>query len=60
MPGWLTSFTRYNPLSALADASRALINGSAAMHAVLFVLAWSTGLTVLTAPLAMAQFRRRT
>ena len=29
MPGWLQAFTDVNPLSNLADAARALINGRA-------------------------------
>ncbi|MER5638521.1 ABC transporter permease [Kitasatospora sp. NPDC002227] len=60
MPGWLQSFTKYNPLSALADACRALINGGALTHSVLIVLIWSVGITAITAPLAVARFRKRT
>ncbi|MFC4500611.1 MULTISPECIES: ABC transporter permease [Streptomyces] len=60
MPGWLGSFTRFNPLSALADACRNLINDRSAGHSVLIVLAWSVGITAVTAPLAVARFRRRT
>jgi oleandomycin transport system permease protein len=59
MPGWLQSFTKVNPLSALADASRALINGGPVLHSALLVLAWSVGLTVVFAPLAVARFRKR-
>ncbi|MFE7835841.1 ABC transporter permease [Streptomyces sp. NPDC057474] len=60
MPGWLESFTRFNPLSALADACRNLINDRPAGHSVLIVLAWSVGITLVTAPLAVARFRKRT
>ncbi|SEF57011.1 oleandomycin transport system permease protein [Actinacidiphila yanglinensis] len=60
MPGWLESFTKFNPLSNLADASRALINGGAVAHSVWMVVAWSVGITVVTAPLAVARFRKRT
>ncbi|MGW3460276.1 ABC transporter permease [Streptomyces olivaceoviridis] len=60
MPDWLVSFTRVNPLSALADACRALINDKPAGNAVLVVLAWSFCLTAVCAPLAIAQFRKRT
>lgn len=60
MPGWLQAFTKYNPLSALADASRALINGGEVLHPALKVLAWSVGLTAVFAPLAVARFRKRT
>ncbi|MDX3850978.1 ABC transporter permease [Streptomyces sp. AK02-01A] len=60
MPDWLVSFTRYNPLSALADACRELINEKPAGHSVLVVLIWSCGITVVAAPLALARFRKRT
>ncbi|AUY52010.1 ABC transporter permease [Streptomyces sp. CB01881] len=61
MPGWLQSFTKVNPLSALADACRALLNGEGAVaHPVLIVLGWSVGITAVFAPLAVARFRKRT
>ncbi|MFF3762570.1 ABC transporter permease [Streptomyces sp. NPDC001922] len=61
MPGWLQSFTDYNPLSQLADAARALMNGQGAVaHPVTVTLAWAVGITVVTAPLAVAKFRKRT
>ncbi|MFF2039116.1 ABC transporter permease [Kitasatospora sp. NPDC058170] len=61
MPGWLQSFTKINPLSALADACRALLNGQGAVaHPVLIVLGWSVGITAVFAPLAVARFRKRT
>ncbi|MEU6235087.1 ABC transporter permease [Kitasatospora sp. NPDC047058] len=61
MPGWLQSFTKVNPLSALADACRALFNGEGAVaHPVLIVLGWSIGITAVFAPLAVARFRKRT
>ncbi|MDY0814996.1 ABC transporter permease [Kitasatospora purpeofusca] len=61
MPGWLQAFTKVNPLSALADACRALMNGQGAVaHPVLIVLAWSVGITAVFAPLAVARFRKRT
>ena len=60
MPGWLHAFTRVNPLSALADSSRALINGGPVLHPALEVLAWSVGLTAVFAPLAVAKYKKRT
>ncbi|MFB6891844.1 ABC transporter permease [Kitasatospora sp. NPDC056327] len=61
MPGWLQSFTEVNPLSALADACRALMNGQGAVaHPTMIVLAWSVGITAVFAPLAVARFRKRT
>ncbi|MEV8093425.1 ABC transporter permease [Kitasatospora sp. NPDC085879] len=60
MPGWLQAFTEYNPLSALADACRSLINGGPLTHSVTIVLVWSVAITAITAPLAVARFRKRT
>ncbi|GAA2741260.1 ABC transporter permease [Kitasatospora cinereorecta] len=60
MPGWLQAFTKYNPLSALADACRSLINGGPLAHSVTVVLIWSVAVTAVFAPLAVARFRKRT
>ncbi|MFE2428351.1 ABC transporter permease [Streptomyces sp. NPDC059373] len=60
MPGWLQSFTEVNPLSNLADASRNLINGGPVAHSVWLTLAWAAGITLITAPLAVARFRKKT
>ncbi len=60
MPGWLQGFTRVNPMSALADAGRNLLNGGPLTHSIVMVLAWSIGLTAVFAPLAVARFRKRT
>ncbi|MFC5724050.1 ABC transporter permease [Streptomyces gamaensis] len=60
MPGWLEAFTKYNPLSNLADAARHLINGGPLGHSVWMTLAWAVGITVVTAPLAVKRFRDKT
>ncbi|MGW1198903.1 ABC transporter permease [Streptomyces sp. NPDC002536] len=60
MPGWLKAFADYNPLANLADASRNFINGGPVAHSVWMVLAWSVGITAVTAPLAVAKFRKKT
>ncbi|MDT0452077.1 ABC transporter permease [Streptomyces hesseae] len=60
MPGWLESFTQYNPLSNLADASRNLINGGPVAHSVWMTLAWAAAITLVTAPLAVSKFRSKT
>ncbi|MGW4161790.1 ABC transporter permease [Streptomyces sp. NPDC004788] len=60
MPGWLQSFTDYNPLSNLADAARGLINGGPVAHSVWMTLGWAVAITVITAPLAVAKFRKKT
>ncbi|MFI2779975.1 ABC transporter permease [Streptomyces sp. ALB3] len=60
MPGWLQSFTDYNPLSNLADAARGLISGGPVAHSAGMTLAWAAAITLITAPLAVAKFRRKT
>ncbi|MFG2528941.1 ABC transporter permease [Streptomyces sp. NPDC048516] len=61
MPGWLEGFTKVNPLSNLADASRALINGHGAVtHPTLITLGWAVAITAVTMPLAVAKFRKKT
>lgn len=60
MPGWLRTFTDYNPLSNLADAARGLMLGGPVAHSVWTTLAWAVGITVVTAPLAVSKFRKKT
>ncbi|MGW0749477.1 ABC transporter permease [Streptomyces sp. NPDC002587] len=59
MPGWLQTFTDYNPLSNLADAARALINGMPLGNSVWMTLAWSLAITAVTMPLAVRKFRQK-
>ncbi|MEV7444667.1 ABC transporter permease [Streptomyces sp. NPDC056257] len=60
MPGWLQAFTDYNPLSNLADAARALINGTPVGDSVWMTLVWSLAITAVTMPLAVRKFRQKT
>ncbi|MFJ9677222.1 ABC transporter permease [Streptomyces sp. NPDC101194] len=60
MPGWLQAFTDYNPLSNLADAARGLMIGGPVAHSVWLTLGWAVVITAVTAPLAVAKFRKRT
>lgn len=61
MPDWLQSFTKYNPLSQLADAARSLTSGHGPLaHPVTVALAWAVAITVITAPLAVRKFRTKT
>ncbi|GGY21583.1 ABC transporter permease [Streptomyces anulatus] len=59
MPGWLQTFTDYNPLSNLADAARALMQGDPVGNSVWWTLAWAAGITLVMAPLAVAKFRKK-
>ncbi|MGK5730666.1 ABC transporter permease [Streptomyces sp. URMC 124] len=60
MPGWLEGFTKYNPLSNLADAARHLMRGGPVAHSVWMTLAWAAAITLVTAPLAVSKFRKKT
>lgn len=59
MPGWLQTFTDYNPLSNLADAARNLMMGGPVAHSVWVTLAWAAGITLVMAPLAVSKFRKK-
>ncbi len=56
MPGWLQNFTDYNPLSALADTTRGLMVGGPVTHSLWVTLAWTAGLTLVMAPIAIHKF----
>ncbi|AKL65931.1 MULTISPECIES: ABC transporter permease [Streptomyces] len=60
MPGWLQSFTDYNPLSNLADAARGLMIGGPVGHPATVTLIWSVAITAVTMPLAVRKFRQKT
>ncbi|MFF2408317.1 ABC transporter permease [Streptomyces sp. NPDC058092] len=59
MPGWLQTFTDYNPLSNLADAVRGLMMGGPVAHSVWVTLGWAAVITAVAAPLAVAKFRKK-
>ena len=68
MPGWLQPIAAWNPMSALAAASRELFgnpNPAAAVdawpmqHPELAVVCWSVVMLLVFAPLAVRQFRRK-
>ena len=53
MPGWAQVFVDVNPITHLTDVSRALIHGSGLGNSLYWASAWSLGLLVVFAPLAM-------
>jgi ABC-2 type transport system permease protein len=68
MPGWLQPIAAWNPMSALAAASRELFgnpNPAASVdawpmqHPELAVVCWSVVMLLVFAPLAVRQFRRK-
>ncbi|MEU2158608.1 ABC transporter permease [Streptomyces sp. NPDC019396] len=59
MPGWLRTFTDYNPMSSLADAARGLMHGGPVAHDVWVTLIWSVVITAVMAPVAIRKFRTK-
>jgi ABC-2 type transport system permease protein len=68
MPGWLQPVAEWNPMTSLAAASRQLFgnpNPAAAVHSwpeqqpELAVLAWSIGMLIVFAPLAVRLYRTK-
>jgi ABC-2 type transport system permease protein len=66
MPGWLQAFANHQPITFMSNAVRILAEGHPAQvvigHSlsteVLWSLAWSAGLVILFAPLAVMRLRR--
>jgi ABC-2 type transport system permease protein/oleandomycin transport system permease protein len=58
MPGWLQAWAKYQPVSVVIDAVRALVLGGPTATKVLGALAWIVGIVVVFAPLAVRRYRR--
>jgi ABC-2 type transport system permease protein len=58
MPDWLQAFAEVNPFTTTVDAMRALWVGGPANNDVWGAVAWSMGLIVVFAPLAVRRYRR--
>jgi hypothetical protein len=58
MPGWLQAIGTHQPVDALVVAERALILGGPAAHDVLVSLAWSAGILIVFAALAVRLYVR--
>jgi ABC-2 type transport system permease protein len=56
MPGWLQPFAKYQPITPMVDAVRALLTGSTSD--VGLALAWSALLVAVLAPVAVIRYRR--
>jgi oleandomycin transport system permease protein len=59
LPGWLRSWADLNPVTAVIDTCRALLNGAPAGPAVVTTLIWCTVLFGLFCPLATWAYSRR-
>jgi len=60
MPSWLQDFASRQPVTAVADATRALLNGTPVGASAWHAVAWSVAIMIVSVALAGAMFRRRT
>jgi ABC transporter DrrB family efflux protein len=58
MPSALQAFAKVNPFTIVTDAMRALWVGAPAGNSVWGAFAWTIGLIVIFAPLAVSRYRR--
>lgn len=58
MPDWLQVFAAHQPVTAVVDAVRALVLGGPTVGPVLKTIAWSVGIVVVFAPVAVRRYRR--
>ena len=58
MPGWLQAFADHQPVTATVNAMRALCLGGPTADKVIASLAWSLGILLVFAPLAIRRYRR--
>ena len=58
MPGWLQAFAKNQPVTALVDGVRSLVLGGPTASNVIKALAWSIGIIVVFAPLAIRRYRK--
>ncbi|MDQ6899174.1 MAG: ABC transporter permease [Candidatus Dormibacteraeota bacterium] len=58
MPSLLQAFAKANPFTIVVDAARALFLGTPAGNSIWLALAWSVGLVLVFAPVAVARYRR--
>jgi ABC-type multidrug transport system permease subunit len=59
MPGWLRTFADAQPVSKVADALRALMEGTGpAQGPALYALAWSAGILIVCGTIATWRFRK--
>ncbi|MGI5167161.1 ABC transporter permease [Spirillospora sp. CA-253888] len=59
MPGWMAAFVGVNPISHATTAARGLLHGTASTGDVALVLATSTALIVVFAPLTMRLYANK-
>jgi oleandomycin transport system permease protein len=60
LPGWLQAWVKINPVTDVMAAARGLMLGGPVAGPVLHTAAWSLGILLVFAPLAVRAYRRRT
>lgn len=58
MPGWLQAFVSVNPVTQLANASRALMHGAPDISSIVWVLIATAIITAIFAPIALRMYHR--
>ncbi|MDA8290494.1 MAG: ABC transporter permease [Actinomycetota bacterium] len=58
MPSWLQGFATHQPVSVVVNTARALMLGGPTSTLVWQSLAWTAGIVVVLAPLAVRRYRR--
>lgn len=59
LPDWLQNFVNVNPVTHLADATRALMTGGPAAEPVAWSLIWAGVIVAVFAPLSVRMLKRR-
>jgi oleandomycin transport system permease protein len=58
LPGWLQAWVKVNPVTALTEASRGLVNGGPVATPAWHSILWAIGITAVFAPLAVRRYRQ--
>ncbi len=58
MPPWLQAIVRHNPVTRLANATRALMHGQNTGEDILWVVGTSVAITLVFAPIALRMYHR--
>ncbi|RAG81873.1 ABC transporter permease [Streptacidiphilus pinicola] len=59
MPGWMQAWVKVNPVTALVDAMRALLNGGPLAASLTHSLLWAAALAAVFFPLALRAYQGR-
>jgi ABC transporter DrrB family efflux protein len=56
MPGWLQAYANHSPMTTVVNSLRGLLNGTPVGSDIVVTLAWSVGIILLIAPLAVRKY----